>query len=130
MFGSKQVSSLRKLLTSYSSINSRQTVFASASIPQHRRFLHDCIQQKWTKVCCYSSCFHFTPLFGYSAASMFFCTCIMVCIHCRMMQFISMSIRFSPCHHVYTIDLWYENSSILVTNFILLSGFSVILCSY
>ncbi|XP_024197016.1 DEAD-box ATP-dependent RNA helicase 58, chloroplastic isoform X3 [Rosa chinensis] len=49
MFGSKQVSSLRKLLTSYSSINSRQTVFASASIPQHRRFLHDCIQQKWTK---------------------------------------------------------------------------------
>ncbi|XP_057956775.1 DEAD-box ATP-dependent RNA helicase 58, chloroplastic isoform X2 [Malania oleifera] len=46
---SKEVSSLRKLLTSYSSINSRQTVFASASIPQHRRFLHDCIQQKWTK---------------------------------------------------------------------------------
>ncbi|XP_065863392.1 DEAD-box ATP-dependent RNA helicase 58, chloroplastic isoform X2 [Euphorbia lathyris] len=46
---SKQVSSLRKLLTSYSSCNNRQTVFASASIPQHRRFLHDCIQQKWTK---------------------------------------------------------------------------------
>uniref|UniRef100_A0A2P2KK41 RNA helicase n=1 Tax=Rhizophora mucronata TaxID=61149 RepID=A0A2P2KK41_RHIMU len=46
---SKQVSSLRKLLTSYSSCNSRQTIFASASIPQHRRFLHDCIQQKWTK---------------------------------------------------------------------------------
>ncbi|XP_056158423.1 DEAD-box ATP-dependent RNA helicase 58, chloroplastic isoform X3 [Syzygium oleosum] len=46
---SKQVSSLRKLLTSYSSCNSRQTVFASASIPQHKRFLHDCIQQKWTK---------------------------------------------------------------------------------
>ncbi|KAM1829139.1 hypothetical protein FF1_022126 [Malus domestica] len=49
MFSSKQVASLRKLLTSYSSINTRQTVFASASIPQHRRFLHDCIQQKWTK---------------------------------------------------------------------------------
>ncbi|XP_025012744.1 DEAD-box ATP-dependent RNA helicase 58, chloroplastic isoform X1 [Ricinus communis] len=48
---SKQVSSLRKLLTSYSSCNSRQTVFASASIPQHRRFLYDCIQQKWTKIC-------------------------------------------------------------------------------
>jgi hypothetical protein len=47
---SKQVSSLRKLLTSYSSCNSRQTVFASASIPQHNRFLYDCIQQKWTKV--------------------------------------------------------------------------------
>lgn len=47
---SKQVSSLRKLLTSYSSIHSRQTVFASASIPQHRHFLHDCVQQKWTKV--------------------------------------------------------------------------------
>ncbi|KAJ8766320.1 hypothetical protein K2173_022379 [Erythroxylum novogranatense] len=46
---SKQVSSLRKLLTSYSSCNDRQTIFASASIPQHRRFLHDCIQQKWTK---------------------------------------------------------------------------------
>ncbi|XP_021716914.1 DEAD-box ATP-dependent RNA helicase 58, chloroplastic-like isoform X6 [Chenopodium quinoa] len=46
---SKQVSSLRKLLTSYSSSRSRQTVFASASIPQHRRFLHDCVQQKWTK---------------------------------------------------------------------------------
>lgn len=47
---SQQVSSLRKLLISYSSINTRQTVFASASIPQHRRFLYDCIQQKWTKV--------------------------------------------------------------------------------
>ncbi|KAF4378861.1 hypothetical protein G4B88_008331 [Cannabis sativa] len=46
---SKEVSSLRKLLTSYSSINNRQTIFASASIPQHRRFVHDCIQQKWTK---------------------------------------------------------------------------------
>ncbi|CAH1449634.1 unnamed protein product [Lactuca virosa] len=46
---SQQVSSLRKLLISYSSINTRQTVFASASIPQHRRFLYDCIQQKWTK---------------------------------------------------------------------------------
>lgn len=50
MFGSsKQVQSLKKLLTSYSTINSRQTIFASASIPQHNRFLHDCIQQKWTK---------------------------------------------------------------------------------
>ncbi|EXB55009.1 DEAD-box ATP-dependent RNA helicase 58 [Morus notabilis] len=46
---SKQVSSLRKLLTSYSTISNRQTVFASASIPQHRRFLHECVQQKWTK---------------------------------------------------------------------------------
>ncbi|KAJ4847294.1 DEAD-box ATP-dependent RNA helicase 58, chloroplastic [Turnera subulata] len=46
---SKQVSSVRKLLTSYSSCNSRQTVFASASIPQHNRFVHDCKQQKWTK---------------------------------------------------------------------------------
>ncbi|KAG4179660.1 hypothetical protein ERO13_A10G118100v2 [Gossypium hirsutum] len=46
---SKQLSSLRKLLTSYSSCNNRQTVFASASILQHRRFRHDCIQQKWTK---------------------------------------------------------------------------------
>ncbi|TKY54033.1 DEAD-box ATP-dependent RNA helicase 58 [Spatholobus suberectus] len=46
---SKQVSSLRKILTSYSSCNSRQTVFASASIPQHNRFIHDSVQQKWTK---------------------------------------------------------------------------------
>ncbi|KAL6548407.1 hypothetical protein OROGR_008828 [Orobanche gracilis] len=46
---SKEVSSLRKLLTTYSSINSRQTIFASASIPQHRRFVYDCIQHKWTK---------------------------------------------------------------------------------
>ncbi|XP_024960029.1 DEAD-box ATP-dependent RNA helicase 58, chloroplastic [Cynara cardunculus var. scolymus] len=50
MFNSShQVSSLRKLLISYSSINNRQSIFASASIPQHRRFLYDCIQQKWTK---------------------------------------------------------------------------------
>uniref|UniRef100_A0A2N9HNQ5 RNA helicase n=1 Tax=Fagus sylvatica TaxID=28930 RepID=A0A2N9HNQ5_FAGSY len=50
MFNSSiDVSSLRKLLTSYSSLNNRQTIFASASIPQHRRFVHDCIQQKWTK---------------------------------------------------------------------------------
>lgn len=52
---SKQVSSLKKLLTSYSSFSNRQTIFASASIPQHRHFLHDCIQQKWTKVCICSS---------------------------------------------------------------------------
>lgn len=126
MFGSKQVSSLRKLLTSYSSIDSRQTIFASASIPQHRRFLHDCIQQKWTKVCCYCSCFYFTPLFGYSysAASMDMHNCVYTLY--RMMQFISTSIRFSPCHHVYTIDLWYEISSII--NSILLTCFSVNLC--
>lgn len=46
---SKQVSSLRKLLTSYSTISNRQTIFASASILQHRRFLDECVQQKWTK---------------------------------------------------------------------------------
>ncbi|GFP84000.1 dead-box ATP-dependent RNA helicase 58 chloroplastic [Phtheirospermum japonicum] len=46
---SKEVSSLKKLLTNYSSINNRQSIFASASIPQHRRFVYDCIQQKWTK---------------------------------------------------------------------------------
>ncbi|WVZ67240.1 hypothetical protein U9M48_016348 [Paspalum notatum var. saurae] len=50
IFGSsKQVSSLRKILTSYSAAAGRQTIFASASIPQHNRFLHDCIQHKWTK---------------------------------------------------------------------------------
>ncbi|XP_022933736.1 DEAD-box ATP-dependent RNA helicase 58, chloroplastic [Cucurbita moschata] len=46
---SKQVSSLKKILTSYSMFSNRQTVFASASIPQHRHFLQECIQQKWTK---------------------------------------------------------------------------------
>ncbi|CAL5401717.1 unnamed protein product [Camellia sinensis] len=46
---SKQVSSFQKLLILYSLRNNRQTIFASASIPQHRRFLSDCIQQKWTK---------------------------------------------------------------------------------
>ncbi|KAI5650561.1 hypothetical protein M9H77_36566 [Catharanthus roseus] len=46
---SKQAGALRRLLTSYSSISNRQTIFASASIPQHRRFLYDCVQQKWTK---------------------------------------------------------------------------------
>ncbi|XP_016486138.1 DEAD-box ATP-dependent RNA helicase 58, chloroplastic isoform X1 [Nicotiana tabacum] len=46
---SKEISSLKRLLTSYSSSKNRQTIFASASIPQHRRFLYDCVQQKWTK---------------------------------------------------------------------------------
>ncbi|XP_042430693.1 DEAD-box ATP-dependent RNA helicase 58, chloroplastic-like isoform X2 [Zingiber officinale] len=46
---SKQVYPLRKLLGLYSTIDTRQTVLASASIPQHNRFLHDCVQQKWTK---------------------------------------------------------------------------------
>ncbi|XP_020589531.1 DEAD-box ATP-dependent RNA helicase 58, chloroplastic isoform X4 [Phalaenopsis equestris] len=46
---SKQVYSLRKLLTTHSSIERRQTVFASASIPQHNRFIYDCVQHKWTK---------------------------------------------------------------------------------
>ncbi|XP_066396724.1 DEAD-box ATP-dependent RNA helicase 58, chloroplastic-like [Miscanthus floridulus] len=50
IFGSsKQVSALCKILTSYSAASSRQTIFASASIPQHNRFLHDCVQHKWTK---------------------------------------------------------------------------------
>lgn len=48
-YSSKQVHSLRKLLTSYSKIRTRQTIFASASIPQHSHFLSKCIQQKWTK---------------------------------------------------------------------------------
>ncbi|CAH9061908.1 unnamed protein product [Cuscuta epithymum] len=46
---SKHVTALRKLLTSYSSSTYRQTIFASATIPQHRRFLYDAVQQKWTK---------------------------------------------------------------------------------
>lgn len=50
IFGSsKQVNSVRKILTSYTAASGRQTIFASASIPQHNRFVHDCIQHKWTK---------------------------------------------------------------------------------
>ncbi|KAI4302717.1 hypothetical protein MLD38_038434 [Melastoma candidum] len=50
MFNSPaEVNSLRKLLNTYSSCNNRQTVFASASLPQHRRFLSECVQQKWTR---------------------------------------------------------------------------------
>ncbi|CAI8594976.1 unnamed protein product [Vicia faba] len=45
---SKQASSLRKILT-YSSCNNLQTVFSSASIPQHNRFLNEVVQHKWTK---------------------------------------------------------------------------------
>ncbi|KAI3979738.1 hypothetical protein MKX01_013833 [Papaver californicum] len=46
---SNQIHSVKKLLTLYSKFSSRQTVFASASIPQHNRFVSGCIQQKWTK---------------------------------------------------------------------------------
>ncbi|KAK4372454.1 hypothetical protein RND71_007838 [Anisodus tanguticus] len=46
---SKEISSLKRLLTSYSSSKNCQTIFASASIPQHRRFLYDCMQQKLTR---------------------------------------------------------------------------------
>ncbi|KAG0479252.1 hypothetical protein HPP92_010110 [Vanilla planifolia] len=46
---SKQAHALRKLLTAHLTIKCRQTVFASASIPQHHRFLYDCVQHKWTK---------------------------------------------------------------------------------
>ncbi|CAI9118559.1 OLC1v1020146C1 [Oldenlandia corymbosa var. corymbosa] len=46
---SKQVDSLRRLLTLFSSNSNRQTIFASASVPQPKRFLYDCIQHKWTK---------------------------------------------------------------------------------
>lgn len=66
LFGSaKQVSLLRKLLTSYSSSTARQTVFASASIPQHNRFLYDCVQHKWTKVLYWHVCV---------------CVCVQVCV--------------------------------------------------
>ncbi|XP_024534047.1 DEAD-box ATP-dependent RNA helicase 58, chloroplastic [Selaginella moellendorffii] len=37
------------LLTKYSFAEKRQTIFASATVPQHNRFIHDCVQNKWTK---------------------------------------------------------------------------------
>ncbi|KAJ7294230.1 hypothetical protein O6H91_Y271900 [Diphasiastrum complanatum] len=41
---------LEKLLAVYTLPDQRQTIFASATIAQHHRFLQDCIQRKWAKV--------------------------------------------------------------------------------
>ncbi|KAH7282659.1 hypothetical protein KP509_35G042200 [Ceratopteris richardii] len=49
MFGmSQHVSMLRMLLSNVSSKN-RQTIFASATIPQHSQFIRKCVAEKWLR---------------------------------------------------------------------------------
>lgn len=50
MGAAKEGGYLQKLLSEYTRPQQRQTILASATIPQHRRFLNDCIQNKWVKV--------------------------------------------------------------------------------
>lgn len=50
MGAAKEGGHLHKLLSEYTRPQQRQTILASATIPQHRRFLNDCIQNKWVKV--------------------------------------------------------------------------------
>ncbi|BFI31916.1 hypothetical protein MPTK2_4g00850 [Marchantia polymorpha subsp. ruderalis] len=45
----KEGNNLQNLLAVHTRATDRQTIFASATIPQHNRFLHDCIQNKWAK---------------------------------------------------------------------------------
>ncbi|KAG6552675.1 hypothetical protein Mapa_005622 [Marchantia paleacea] len=45
----KEGNNLQNLLAVHTRASDRQTIFASATIPQHNRFLHDCIQNKWAK---------------------------------------------------------------------------------
>ena len=96
---SKQVSYLRKLLTSYSSSHSRQTVFASASIPQHNRFLHDCVRQKWTKVCWSTFLDRFLSKNSFCVTVSFLGGRAMLCM--------SMWIQLHQCLHAYITDTWY-----------------------
>ncbi|KAG0588713.1 hypothetical protein KC19_2G263900 [Ceratodon purpureus] len=49
MGAAKEGGHLQKLLSEYTRPQQRQTILASATIPQHRRFLNDCIQNKWVK---------------------------------------------------------------------------------
>lgn len=41
---------LQNLLAVHTRADQRQTIFASATVPQHNRFMRDCIQNKWAKV--------------------------------------------------------------------------------
>jgi ATP-dependent helicase YprA (DUF1998 family) len=51
LFGqTEHIALLRKLLASCSSAQDRQTIFASATIPQHNQFIQKCITEKWVKV--------------------------------------------------------------------------------
>jgi len=106
IFGSsKQVSSLRKILTSYSAASSRQTIFASASIPQHNRFLHDCVQHKWTKVILTSTKQNFWKFFVLRSRLMFIFA-YSILLWCRVMWFMFMSTLYSPCLRTYVTNMW------------------------
>lgn len=51
MFGLTQHAGLlRSLLTTFTKAQNRQTIFASATIPQHSQFIRKCISEKWVKV--------------------------------------------------------------------------------
>jgi len=50
MGAAKEGGHLQKLLSEHTHRQQRQTILASATIPQHRRFLADCVQNKWVKV--------------------------------------------------------------------------------
>ncbi|KAL3688998.1 hypothetical protein R1sor_015307 [Riccia sorocarpa] len=45
----KEGNHLQNLLSVHTRATDRQTIFASATVPQHNRFLHDCVQNKWAK---------------------------------------------------------------------------------
>lgn len=50
MFGMTQhVALLRSLLTAFTPVQNRQTILASATIPQHSQFIRKCISEKWVK---------------------------------------------------------------------------------
>lgn len=46
----KEGNLLQNLLAVHTRADQRQTIFASATVPQHNRFMRDCIQNKWAKV--------------------------------------------------------------------------------
>lgn len=41
---------LGKLLTVHTDVQKRQTIFVSATVPQHNHFVRECIRNKWAKV--------------------------------------------------------------------------------
>ncbi|CAM6119692.1 unnamed protein product [Calypogeia fissa] len=50
MGAAKEGNQLQNLLAVHTRREQRQTIFASATVPQHNRFIRDCIQNKWAKV--------------------------------------------------------------------------------
>jgi hypothetical protein len=50
MGAAKEGNLLQNLLAVHTRPEQRQTIFASATVPQHNRFMRDIIQNKWAKV--------------------------------------------------------------------------------